>query len=68
MSVLDLPRGEDLARDERLDLYYGRISIGPTVYRGTELGGLLIGHRVRIYGYDGTVLSDEESYTTRLYW
>lgn len=61
----DLKRGEDLERDERLDLLFGCVEIGPSQCVVTK-NGVLMGNLIREYGYDGTVISEKCSYNTRL--
>lgn len=68
MSIRDLPRGEDLERDKRLDQYYGHIEFGVELFKPAPQGGTLLGRRIRKIGYDGTVLKTEDIYNTRLYW
>lgn len=61
----DLIRGEDPERDSRLDMYYGRVYIGPPVTK-PDGDGWLMGCEVIEYGYDGSIVRRKMNWTTRL--
>jgi hypothetical protein len=64
----DLKRGEDPERDKRLDQYFGSLRIGPLIFKDSPEGGTLMGNKVTEYGYDGSVVREEDCYNVRLFW